>query len=84
MTAALFALSRGDPRENETNMRHPHMTSKHAALANSFPMMCVLINMTLHGLFALRSGALIPMCNQEKNVMAALNQVRVVVLSMYL
>ncbi|OQS05874.1 ELMO domain-containing protein 3 [Thraustotheca clavata] len=52
-----------------------HFASKHEQ--HHFPMMCVLINMTLHTMLALRSGALIPICNRHKDVAAAMNQLYV-------
>ncbi|KDO28854.1 hypothetical protein SPRG_05725 [Saprolegnia parasitica CBS 223.65] len=52
-----------------------HYASKHEE--HHFPMMCVLINMTLHTMLALRSGALIPACNRFKDVAAGMNQLYV-------
>ncbi|EQC32032.1 hypothetical protein SDRG_10231 [Saprolegnia diclina VS20] len=52
-----------------------HYASKHEE--HHFPMMCVLINMTLHTMLALRSGALIPACNRHKDVAAGMNQLYV-------
>lgn len=42
---------------------------------NSFPMMCVSINISLNCLIALRTGALYPECNKQLNIISALNKV---------
>ncbi|KAF0698957.1 Aste57867_10448 [Aphanomyces stellatus] len=58
---------------------YPEMMAKLFASSrhehDHFPLACVLINMTLHVLVGLRGGALTVLCNKEKNVLGAMNQV---------